>query len=156
MVCVHFWLLNHETRKIQLTYSLYISNNENVVFKQIWIKWNIWEKLKILLFFFFLLASINMYHHQLITEKKTTDNSWSILDVFKHKTTKNWQYRGEKIKPAISYSNAICLYRHIRLVTILDKILILPVVTKGFSWKDLPSWKCEIPHVIYTTMHKNT
>jgi hypothetical protein len=27
--------------------------------------------------------------------------------------------------------------------------------TKGFSWKDLPSWKCEILHVIFTTMHKN-
>jgi hypothetical protein len=27
--------------------------------------------------------------------------------------------------------------------------------TKGFSWKDPSSWKCEILHVIFTTMHKN-
>ena len=27
--------------------------------------------------------------------------------------------------------------------------------TKGFYWKELPSWKCEILHVIFTTMHKN-
>jgi hypothetical protein len=30
------------------------------------------------------------------------------------------------------------------LVTILCKILNLKVVTKGFSWKDPPSWKREI------------
>ena len=28
--------------------------------------------------------------------------------------------------------------------------------SKGFCWKDLPSWKCEILHVIFTTMHKNS
>ena len=50
--------------------------------------------------------------------------------------------------------NAICLYRRIWLVTILCKIPNLQVVTKGFSWKDPPSWKCEILHVIFTTMHK--
>jgi hypothetical protein len=27
--------------------------------------------------------------------------------------------------------------------------------TKGFNWKDLPSWKCEILHVIFTTIHRN-
>jgi hypothetical protein len=27
--------------------------------------------------------------------------------------------------------------------------------TKGFSWKGLPSWKCEITHVIFTTIHTN-
>jgi hypothetical protein len=27
--------------------------------------------------------------------------------------------------------------------------------TKGFCWKDLPSWKCEMLHIIFTTMHKN-
>ena len=31
------------------------------------------------------------------------------------------------------------------MVTILRKILNLPVVTKGFSWKDPPSWKCHNP-----------
>ena len=44
------------------------------------------------------------------------------------------------------------MYRQIWLVTILCKIRNLPVVTKGFSWKDLPSWKREILHVIFTTM----
>jgi hypothetical protein len=50
-------------------------------------------------------------------------------------------------------SNAICLYCRIWLVTILRKISNLKVVTKGFSWKEPPSWKCEILHV---TIHKNT
>jgi hypothetical protein len=40
-----------------------------------------------------------------------------------------------------AYSNAICLYRRISMVTILRKILNLPVVTKGFSWKDSSSRK---------------
>ena len=37
------------------------------------------------------------------------------------------------------YSNAICLYRRISMVPILLKILNLPVVAKGFNWKDPPS-----------------
>jgi hypothetical protein len=52
----------------------------------------------------------------------------------------------------IYISNAICLYRWIWLVIILHKILNLKVVTKGFSWKDLPSWKHEILHVTFTTI----
>ena len=52
------------------------------------------------------------------------------------------------------HSNGIGLYRRIWLVTILCKILNLPVVTKGFSWKDPPSWKHEILHVTFT-IHKN-
>ena len=55
----------------------------------------------------------------------------------------------------IYISNAICLYRWIWLVIILYKILNLKVVTKGFSWKDLLSWKHEILHVTFTTIHKN-
>jgi hypothetical protein len=47
------------------------------------------------------------------------------------------------------------LYHRIWLVTILRKILNLPVVTKGFSWKNLPSWKREILHDIFTTIQKN-
>jgi hypothetical protein len=43
-------------------------------------------------------------------------------------------------------SNAICLYRRIWLVTILRKVLNLQVITKSSSWKDPPSWKCEILH----------
>jgi len=54
----------------------------------------------------------------------------------------------------ISYSNAIGLYRWIWLVTILRKILNLKVVTKGFSCKDSTSWKLEILHVTFTTIHK--
>jgi hypothetical protein len=52
-------------------------------------------------------------------------------------------------------SNAICLYRRIWLVTILCKFLNLEAVTKGLSWKDPPSWKREIIHVTFTTIHKN-
>ena len=55
----------------------------------------------------------------------------------------------------ILYSNAICLYRRIWLVTIIRTIFNLKVVTKGFSWKDPPSWKREILHVTFTTIHKN-
>ena len=50
------------------------------------------------------------------------------------------------------YSNTICLYCRIWLVTILHKIINLPVVTKWFSWKDPPSWKRE--HVTFTTINK--
>jgi hypothetical protein len=52
------------------------------------------------------------------------------------------------------HSNAICLYRRIWLITILGKILNLKIVTKWFSWKDPPSWKHEILHITFTTMHK--
>ena len=60
-----------------------------------------------------------------------------------------------KYKYIIYNSNAICLYRQIWLVTILRKILNLKVATKGFSWKDPPSLKREILHVIFLTIHKN-
>jgi hypothetical protein len=50
--------------------------------------------------------------------------------------------------------NTICLYGRIRLVTILRTILNLPVVTKGFSWKDSQS-KRKIMHVTFTIIHKN-
>jgi hypothetical protein len=40
------------------------------------------------------------------------------------------------------------------LVTILCKILNLKVVAKWSSWKDPPSWKREILHVIFITIHK--
>jgi hypothetical protein len=44
------------------------------------------------------------------------------------------------------------------MVTILRKILNLPIVTKGFSWKDRPSWKRLIASCLflqqYTTIIK--
>jgi hypothetical protein len=54
-----------------------------------------------------------------------------------------------------THYNPICLYRRIWLVTILSKILNLQVVTKGFSWKNPPSWMREILLIIFTTMHRN-
>jgi hypothetical protein len=50
------------------------------------------------------------------------------------------------------YSNAICLYSW--LFTILRKNLNLPVVTKGFSWNDPPSWKQEILRHVYNNTQK--
>ena len=36
---------------------------------------------------------------------------------------------------------------------ILLRILNLPVVTKGLSWKDPPSWKREIIYILYVIFH---
>jgi len=51
----------------------------------------------------------------------------------------------------------VCIVRFdwVLHVYILHEILNLQVVTKESRWKDLPSWKCEILHVIFTTIHKN-
>jgi hypothetical protein len=53
--------------------------------------------------------------------------------------------------------NAICLYRRLWLVTILRKILNLPVANKGFSWKDPLSWlRLKVSGCHYNSIYNNT